>query len=294
MSNFILILAAASIGITTFCLFQFLFNFVQQIEKDDLSTDKENFNHQQLSMFMKLALPFSKIFRYWSRKEVFADNCAALDVKLNMAGLGYTIGASDFLAIKFYYYTVGVLVFFLCWRINQALFGVIMGVLLGVYPILYLNAAIKARHLSIMKALPNMLDLLTLSVEAGKDFISSLRDILAKRRSDALNEEFSQAFQEIQLGRKRSEALRDMSKRVGQSDLTSVINAIIQAEELGVSIADLLRIQGEMLRNKRFTLAEKLANEAPVKIIFPIILFIFPAVMIVLFGPILMQALNMF
>ena len=133
--------------------------------------------------------------------------------------------------------------------------------------------------------MPNLLDLLTLSVEAGKDFMSSLRDILQRRRMDALNEEWMRTFQEIQLGRKRTEALRDLSKRVRQADLTSVVNAIIQAEELGVSIGQLLRIQGDMLRNKRFSMAEKLANEAPVKIILPIVLFIFPAVMVILIVP---------
>ena len=115
--------------------------------------------------------------------------------------------------------------------------------------------------------------------------MSSLRDILQRRKMDALNEEWMRTFQEIQLGRKRTEALRDLSKRVRQPDLTSVVNAIIQAEELGVSIGQLLRIQGDMLRNKRFSLAEKLANEAPVKIIMPIVLFIFPAVMLILIVP---------
>ena len=106
--------------------------------------------------------------------------------------------------------------------------------------------------------------------------------------------EFTRTFNEIQLGRKRSEALKELSLRVNHADLSAVLNAIIQAEELGVSIGELLRIQGDMLRNKRFTLAEKLANEAPVKIIIPIVLFIFPAVLIILIGPIVMQAVNMF
>ena len=154
-----------------------------------------------------------------------------------------------------------------------------------VYPGAWLNARIAKRHMEILRALPNLLDLLTLSVEAGKDFMSSLRDILQRRRMDALNEEWMRTFQEIQLGRKRTEALRDLSKRVRQADLTSVVNAIIQAEELGVSIGQLLRIQGDMLRNKRFSMAEKLANEAPVKIIIPIVLFIFPAVMVILIVP---------
>jgi len=161
-----------------------------------------------------------------------------------------------------------------------------------IYPVVWLNNRIRRRHLSILKSLPNVLDLLTLSVEAGKDFVTSLRDILQRRRIDALGEELLRTFQEIQLGRKRTDALRDLAKRVSQSDLTSVVNAIIQAEELGVSIGQLLRIQGDMLRNKRFTMAEKLANETPVKIIGPIILFIFPAVFIVLIVPIGMKLMQ--
>ena len=135
---------------------------------------------------------------------------------------------------------------------------------------------------------------LTLSVEAGKDFVSSLRDILARRRLDPLGEEFMRTFQEIQLGKKRTEALREMAQRVRQPELTSTLNAVIQAEEMGVSIANLLRIQGDALRNKRFTRAEKLANEAPVKIILPIILFIFPSVLIILGLPMFMQIARFF
>ena len=87
-------------------------------------------------------------------------------------------------------------------------------------------------------------------------------------------------------------ALRDLSERVNQSDLSAVISAIIQSEELGVSIGNLLRIQGDMLRNKRFSRAEKLANEAPVKILLPVVLFIFPTVFIILGVPVLMRVLN--
>ena len=83
-----------------------------------------------------------------------------------------------------------------------------------------------------------------------------------------------------------------MGVRVRQSDLTSVLNAIIQADELGVSIGQLLRIQGDQLRAKRFSRAEKLANEAPVKILFPVVIFIFPAVFLILMGPILSQAMK--
>lgn len=98
----------------------------------------------------------------------------------------------------------------------------------------------------------------------------------------------------MQLGRKRADALRDMAQRVRQPDLTTTVNAIVQAEELGVSIVQLLRVQGDMQRNKRFSLAEKLANEAAVKIIFPVVFCILPSVLIVIFGPLALQVLQMF
>ena len=89
-------------------------------------------------------------------------------------------------------------------------------------------------------------------------------------------------------------SLRDMAQRVRQPDLTTTVNAIVQAEELGVSIVQLLRVQGDMQRNKRFSLAEKLANEAAVKIIFPVVFCILPSVLIVIFGPLALQVLQMF
>ena len=175
---------------------------------------------------------------------------------------------------------------------NQSLTGFLILVLMVLYPDTWLKKTARNRHLSILKSLPNLLDLLTLSVEAGKDFLTSLRDILVRRKPDALGDEFKRTLHEIQLGKSRQQALRDLSNRVHQPELTSVINAIIQADELGVGIGQLLRIQGDQLRHKRFARAETLANEAPVKILFPVVLFIFPSVFIILVGPILNQAMN--
>ena len=148
--------------------------------------------------------------------------------------------------------------------------------------------------MEILKALPNVLDLLTLSVEAGKDFVTALRDILNRRPPDELRLELRKARHEIQLGKPRHAALKEMSQRVRQPELTSVMSAIVQADELGVSIGQVLRIQAEQLRAKRFARAEKLANEAPVKILFPVAFLIFPAVFLVILAPMLMRALEVF
>lgn len=162
------------------------------------------------------------------------------------------------------------------------------------HPILWLRGALKRRHLSIQKALPFVLDLLTLSVEAGMDFISALQRNCKSRRLDPLNEELLRMTKEIQVGSSRKEALRHMADRVRQPDLKSVAFALIQADELGVSIGAILRIQSEQLRSKRFDRAEKLAAEAPVKMLGPLMLCIFPAVFVILLGPVLSQALKGF
>lgn len=165
--------------------------------------------------------------------------------------------------------------------------------LLGfIWPGLWLQKAIRLRHRQIERALPFVLDLLTLSVEAGMDFMSAIKRIIERRAIDALSEELIRAFREVQLGRTRREALKMMADRSGQTDVNSVVSALVQADELGVSIGNMLRIQADLMRMRRFQRAEKLANEAPVKMLFPLLCFIFPSVFMVLLGPILVQWLK--
>jgi len=212
--------------------------------------------------------------------------------QINMAGYDQAISGEQFIALRLLL-LIGSLVFLaLMFMAQQQLSGLLILFVGVIYPSTWLRGLVRRRHLSILKSLPNVLDLLTLSVEAGKDFLTALRDIVGKRKMDALNEELMRSLQEIQLGKPRQKALKEMADRVQQPELASVVNSIIQADELGVSIGQLLRIQGDQLRGKRFSRAEKLANQAPVKILGPVILFIFPAVFIILMGPILMQAMK--
>lgn len=159
-------------------------------------------------------------------------------------------------------------------------------------PGMWLKGELKRRHAAIMKALPFVLDLLTLSVEAGMDFISALQRNCQTRRMDALNEELLRMVHEIQLGASRRDALRAMADRVGQADLRSLAHALVQADEFGVSIGAILRIQSDQLRSRRFDRAEKLAAEAPTKMLGPLMLCIFPAVFVILLGPVLIQAID--
>lgn len=245
-----------------------------------------------LPLAFRLVLPILPLGRAPAGSEMLKTYRETVAPRLWMSGYGETINVVDFVALRIVYVVIGLATAFYMAAQGHLFVGLGFGGVFALYPGVWLSARIRRRHLEILKALPNVLDLLTLSVEAGKDFLTSLRDILARRRIDALGEELLRAFQEIQLGRKRVDALRDMARRVRQPDLTGVVNAIVQAEELGVSIGHILRIQGDMLRTKRFNRAEKLANEAPVKIIIPTILFIFPAVFVILIVPISLKVME--
>ena len=155
------------------------------------------------------------------------------------------------------------------------------------WPMLWLRAAVRRRQTAVLKALPFVLDLLTLSVEAGLDFMAALRRCTERPVVDPLTEELLRVVRETQVGSSRRDALRAMARRIGLPDVRSVVGALVQADELGVSLGAILRIQSEQVRTRRFERAEKLANEAPVKLLAPLMLFIFPSVFLILLGPVL-------
>jgi tight adherence protein C len=159
-------------------------------------------------------------------------------------------------------------------------------------PYIWLSDKIKKRHHAIQRALPYSLDLLTLSVEAGLDFQAALGTVVEKGRPGPLQEEFGMVLSEIRLGKTREEALRNLSARVQLDVLTSFVSNLVQAERMGTSLGKILRIQSTQMRVARTHRAEKLANEAPIKMLFPLIACIFPTVFMVLFGPILFRLMG--
>jgi tight adherence protein C len=161
------------------------------------------------------------------------------------------------------------------------------GALLGMfYPLIWVNDQVKRRHLAINRALPFNLDLLTLSVEAGLDFTGALAKVVEKGKGGPLRDELQMVLKQLKMGKTREEALKAMIARVDLPSLTQFVTALIQADKMGTSLGKVLRIQSTQLRIERTQRAEKLANEAPVKMLFPLIACIFPTVFMVLFGPI--------
>jgi tight adherence protein C len=156
---------------------------------------------------------------------------------------------------------------------------------LGFYlPTSQLKSQITKRQNGIIKALPDALDLLTICVEAGLGFDQAMGKVYEKWDND-LAIAFGRVIQEIALGKMRREALRDMAKSMGVPDVTAFTAAIIQADQLGVSMAKILRIQSDQMRIKRRQRAEEKAHQAPVKMMIPMVFLIFPTIWIVLLGP---------
>ncbi len=151
-------------------------------------------------------------------------------------------------------------------------------------PDLLIKSRIDSRQKQVRKAMPDALDLLTICVEAGLGFDAAMSKVHEKWDNE-LAQAFGRVVREIQLGKLRRDALRDMAERLGIPEMTSFVAAVIQSEMLGVSMAKVLRIQSDQMRVKRRQRAEEAAHQAPIKMIFPMGLLIFPALMIVLLTP---------
>lgn len=217
-------------------------------------------------------------------------NVAEIKHKLDLAGNPNQWSASDFLGVRGLaaLITAAILLlplFLLRAQPMQLLLFIGIGGILGFYlPLFWLNYRIGARQHEIQRALPDALDLLTISVEAGLGFDAAMVKVVEKWDNE-LSRAFARVNAEIRVGKLRREALRDMANRIDVPDVSNFIAAVIQADTLGVSIAKVLRIQSEQMRVKRRQRAEEQAAQAPVKMMFPLVFLIFPSLLIVLLGP---------
>ena len=168
----------------------------------------------------------------------------------------------------------------------------VLGFFLGFFmPQIYLSMMVTRRQNSIRLALPDAMDLLTICVEAGLGFDAAMVKV-AEKWDSPLSNAFARVIQEIQLGKLRREALRDMADSIEISEMTSFVAVVIQSEMLGVSMAKVLRIQADQMRVKRRQLAEEAAHKAPIKMLVPMVFLIFPSLMLILFTPAVISILN--
>jgi tight adherence protein C len=192
---------------------------------------------------------------------------------------------------------IGIVVFFIL-RIGglnplMSLLATVGLGLIGFYlPMYSVNKRIKRRQDSVIKALPDALDLLVICVEAGLGFDMAMGKVYDKWENE-LALAFGRVLREIQLGKSRRDALRDMSERLDVPDVNSFVAAIIQADQLGVSMSKILRVQSDQMRVKRRQRAQEKAHQAPVKMMIPMVLLIFPSIWIVLLGPAILKVVEL-
>jgi len=212
--------------------------------------------------------------------------------RLELAGNPRGLDPTSFWAFRFIAaVAIGGLLLFLMsigldnWPWSRKLMIVAGFVALGFYlPELFLSSKIQRRQKEIRKAMPDALDLLTICVEAGLGFDGAMAKVNEKWDNE-LSTGFGRVLREVQLGKLRREALRDMADRMGVNEMTSFIAAVIQSEQLGVSMSKVLRIQSDQMRVKRRQLAEEQAHKAPIKMLIPMALLIFPSICIILMTP---------
>jgi len=210
--------------------------------------------------------------------------------KLDMAGNPRYIGVAEYIGLKVISAAAVIPLGLFALRYVElpvVMTWVAMGFVVGVgiwLPDIVLQRVIEARQTAIRRALPDVLDLLVVSVEAGVGFDGAMQRVVEKS-AGPLSEELARVLEQVRLGKSRAEALRRMGERTQVADLISFVAAVQQAETLGVSIAKVLRTQADAARERRSQRAREAAAKLPVKLLFPLVFFIFPALFVVILGP---------
>ncbi len=246
-------------------------------------------------VFLPMARRFGELALRFTPQNALEDTARKIELAGSPRGMEPTIfwagrfGAAVTIAVfLFFIFSVGSIQ----WSWGRKIMVVGVFTLLGFYvPSLLLNSRIRRRQDDVRKALPDALDLLTICVEAGLGFDGAMAKVNEKWENE-LSLSFGRVLREIQLGKLRREALRDMADRIDISEMTSFVAAIVQSEQLGVSMSRVLHIQADQMRIRRRQAAEEKAQQAPIKMLIPMGLLIFPSLLIILLGPAAVQLLT--
>lgn len=229
---------------------------------------------------------FLKVFTPLTKNLVKKLKLPGLSRRLVMAGS--PINVPEFLAFEIL--STILIPVFLTTLIKTDLVLVAVYFLIGfLLPLLWLNIKIRKRHFQIARDIPHVMDLLNLCVGAGMDFMLAVNRITREFKKCPLTEELTELWREYQMGLTRRDALKNMAKRVGLADISSFVRTLIQADRMGAPMSEALRIQADEVRTRRFQRAETQALKAPIKLLFPLIFFILPIILIIVGAPILLQ-----
>lgn len=269
---------------------------LDSLGKQDMKSIENELNQPLFARILRPMLDgVSKNVLKATPKEIITS----LEKKVQMAGNPKNLTVKDWINIQIITVVCLPLItagtgFYFNMQVKLVVFIIILGIMMGlVIPNFLLGKKITDRQKKIQNTLPDVLDLLTVSVEAGLGFDAALSKVVDKMPGP-LADEFEKVLQEIKVGKHKRDALKDMAERVNIQDLTAFIGSVIQADQFGVSIGNVLRIQSEQMRQKRRQRAQEKAMKAPVKMLIPMVLFVFPTIFSVLLGPIIIRLVSYF
>ena len=245
----------------------------------------------------RVIAPVGEWLARWALKVNPRSSTDAVSLKLMAAGMSRTISPSGFLALKGLFALGGLFMGALIGS-GRGFSGILMGsMVLGslgfLGPDYFMTLKARGRRERVRADLPDALDLLAVSVEAGLGFDASLAK-LNENMDGPLAEEFGLTLGEMRIGEGRQEALKKMAERVATPEIAAFTRAIIQADQLGTSLGRILRVQAADARLRRQAAAEERAMKAPIKMLFPTVLFIFPAMFLVILGPAILNVQKLF
>jgi tight adherence protein C len=286
-ANLIVLFIGILVGISMLLISYSLSKLKSEVPAEDRAYMDE------LPGMLKLVWPVVNFIEYHFTSRFPPDMLEKAHKSLRQTGVGYLMSAEQFYALRIFSAVVtGALTWF-CLAALEADGGevwiLILAVLGYIYPLLWLSDTRKKRRKDVLRSLPVYLDFITLGVEAGLNLTGALKQSMEKGPPGALRHEFYMVVRDLRAGVPRADALRRMETRLDMTEITSFVGAVIQAEKMGARLGPVLRGQAEQRRTERFQRAEKLAMEAPVKLILPLIMFIFPVTFIVLAFPIVMK-----
>ncbi len=245
-----------------------------------------------LSWKLKILWPFIQIIANFFCVFLPYEILESTEKKVMNSGVGYLLNAEQFIALRIVSAIIApcmVLFVMVCLNNYQPIWFIFMPILGFMFPIIWLSDTRKKRDSAVIRTLPVYLDFITMCVEGGLNLQGALGQAMEKAPPGPLRNEFAIVLRDLRAGLSRADALRRMAERLDIQEITSFVSSIVQAEKMGASLATVLRVQSDQRRNERFQRAEKLAMEAPIKLVGPLIMFIFPVTFIVLGFPIVMK-----
>ena len=289
--KFVLYVSYVLIGLGAFIIARML---VQEQEARAASEALDARNRKPTNPLVKLSRPiFNQYITPTIRGKKFWENARRkYKRKIIAAGVREELTPDEFIAFKWFMILFFPLALFIYKVIGEVdiswVFFAAFGGIGWFYPDYWVRTRIQARQKKILAALPFIVDLLTLSTEAGLDFVGAIQKVVEKATSSPLIEELDQFLKEIKVGSSRAEALREMAARIDMSEVNSFIAILISADQMGASIGKILRQQSEQIRGERMIRAEKAGALATQKLFMPIMLFIVPAVFIIIIAPLVL------